>query len=470
MPLDHVTGPLPSRREGILAPQPGPQEQFLSTPADIAVYGGAAGGGKTFGLLLEPIRHVDNSGFGAVIFRREATQITNEGGLFDTSFLVYPLIDGIPKMSPSRSWEFPSGATVTFSHLHNENDILNWQGAQIPLIGYDELTHFTERQFWYMLSRNRSTCNVKPYIRATCNPDADSWVADLVSWYIHPTTGLPIPERSGLIRWFIRFDEHLEWANSRQELLNRYPRSLPKSFTFIPATLDDNVILTESDPEYRANLEMLNRVERERLLRGNWRIKPTIGSYFPATSVGIISAVPTDVKVWVRRWDLAATEPSETNPSPDATASVLMGRRSNGRICIADGINIRKNANIVREIIANVATQDKANYSRVTTVLPQDPGQAGKEQVASLIAMLAGYKVKGTRETGPKETRAEPLSAQWQAGNVDLVEGVWNKDYLREMSSFPEADHDDYVDASSGAYLECVSGVSIYDKWKALAS
>ena len=76
MPLDHVTGPIPSRREGILAPQPGPQEQFLSTPADIAVYGGAAGGAKTFGLLLEPIIHFDNSGFGAVIFRRDATQIT----------------------------------------------------------------------------------------------------------------------------------------------------------------------------------------------------------------------------------------------------------------------------------------------------------------------------------------------------------------------------------------------------------
>ena len=72
--------------------------------------------------------------------------------------------------------------------------------------------------------------------------------------------------------------------------------------------------------------------------------------------------------------------------------------------------------------------------------------------------MLAGLRAKSIRETGPKETRAEPLSAQWQAGNIDIVEGSWNRDYLREMAAFPGDDHDDYVDASSGAFLECVSG------------
>src|SRR5262245_17579701 len=129
MMLDDIGGPIPQRREddNFLYPQPGPQEAFLATSADIAIYGGAAGGGKTFALLLEPIRHIDNPMFGAVIFRRQATQITNEGGLFDTSFLVYPLVDGSPKLSPSRSWVFPSGASVTFNHLNTENDILNWQ-------------------------------------------------------------------------------------------------------------------------------------------------------------------------------------------------------------------------------------------------------------------------------------------------------------------------------------------------------
>jgi len=452
-----------------IGPQKGPQETFLATSADIAIYGGAAGGGKTYALLLEPLRHIDNPDFGSVIFRREAIQITSEGGLFDTSFQIYMRVDGMPKLSPQRMWNFPSGSTITFSHLHNEADVGDWQGSQIPLIGYDELTHFTEKQFWYMLSRNRSMCGVRPYVRATCNPDADSWVADMVSWYIDQDTGYPIPERSGIIRWFIRADDHMIWGHSRQELAQRYPGMIPKSFTFVPATLSDNLILEQNDPEYKANLMMLNRVERERLLAGNWKIRPSAGSYFPQTAIRTISAIPTDVSNWVRRWDLAATEPSELNPSPSATASILMGRRSNGRFVIADAINIRRNANIIRDTLLSIAEQDRANYQRVTTVIPQDPGQAGKDQAASLINLLSGFKVKAIRETGPKETRAEPLSAQWQAGNVDIVEGFWNKDYLKEMAVFPEGDHDDYVDASSGAFLECISSTSNYDRWKALA-
>jgi predicted phage terminase large subunit-like protein len=256
---------------------------------------------------------------------------------------------------------------------------------------------------------------------------------------------------------------------TRQELIAQFPNSFPKSFTFVPATLEDNVILNENDPDYRANLQALNKVERERLLHGNWKIKPTKGSYFPATMVNIISAIPTDVTMWVRRWDLAATEPSEVNPSPSATASILMGKRANGRFVIANGIVLRKPANIIRDVIRNTATQDRSFHNRITTVIPQDPGQAGKDQSASIIADLAGYRCKAVRETGPKQTRAEPLSAQWQAGNVDLVEGTWNKEYLLEMSSFPGGDHDDYVDASSGAFLECVAGTKDIDRWRALA-
>lgn len=465
MPLDDIPD---YEDDGVLRAQAGPQELFLSSPADIAIYGGAAGGGKTYALLLEPLRHIETAGFGAVIFRREAIQITSKGGLYDTSTQIYSEVGGYPKLSPHINWQFPSGTTIAFSHLHNDKDVLDWQGAQIPLIGYDELTHFTENQFWYMLSRNRSMCGVRPYIRATCNPDADSWVSELISWWIDTDTGYPNYDRAGVIRYFIRLDEKLFWADTPEEL-RKYGVE-PKSLTFIPATLRDNQILLRSDPGYASNLQALGRVERERLLMGNWKIKPQSGSYFPSTMVTIIPAAPADVKMWVRRWDLAATDPSEVTPSPDSTASVLMGRRENGKIVIADGINMKRNASVVREVIRNVASQDKANYSRVRTVVPQDPGQAGKEQAASLVAHLHGYYARSVRETGPKETRAEPLSAQWQAGNVEVVAGPWNTEYLREMESFPSSLHDDYVDASSGAFLECSSKASMYEVWKALAS
>ncbi len=453
-----------------LMPQAGPQFAFLTTSADIAIYGGAAGGGKSFGLLLEPCRHMNNPDFGGVIFRRQAIQVKAEGGLWDTSFYIYGQLDATPVMSPYPKWVFPSGASLSFNHLASDNDLLSWQGSQIPFIGYDELTHFTERQFWYMLSRNRSVSAIRPYIRATTNPDADSWVAKLIEWWIDQDSGYAIQERSGIIRYFIRVDDTLHWADTRQELIDKFPLLQPKSLTFIPSKLTDNKILMDNDPGYMANLMIMGRVDRERLLNGNWKVKEQAGSYFPRTKVNMLDVTPTDVTQWVRKWDLAATTISEVNPSPDATASVLMGKRSNGRFVITDGINLRENASDIRQVIKNICSQDRARSLSLTTIVPQDPGQAGKDQAASLVSFLAGYKVKAIRETGPKTTRAEPLSAQWQAGNVDVVAGPWTTQFLVEMEAFPEGQHDDYVDASSGAFLELASKVSDYQRRLALAS
>src|ERR1700709_1584215 len=129
-----------------LKPQEGPQEAFLATCADIALYGGAAGGGKTWALLLEPLRHVGTPDFGAVIFRRNSKQVRNEGGLWDESAKLYPLVGAKPQESILQ-WKFPSGAKLKFDHLEHEKNKYDWQGSQIPLIGFDELTHFSKSQF-----------------------------------------------------------------------------------------------------------------------------------------------------------------------------------------------------------------------------------------------------------------------------------------------------------------------------------
>ena len=271
---------------GVLMPQAGPQLAFLSSPADIALYGGAAGGGKSWALLFESSRHLSRPGFGATIFRRTFPMVTAQGGLWDESLSLYPQLRGVPNIS-DRRWVFPSGATVKFSHLQHEANVLDYQGAQIPLLAFDELTHFTERQFVYMLSRNRSTCGVRPYVRATTNPDAASWVARWVEWYIDPSTGYPIPERAGRLRWFVRDGETLRWADSREALAREHPDKAryAKSFTFVPAKLDDNRILVEKDPGYRGNLEAQARVERERLLKGNWLVSAAVGRW-PADYFG----------------------------------------------------------------------------------------------------------------------------------------------------------------------------------------
>ena len=202
----------------VLKPQEGPQETFLSTSADIAIYGGAAGGGKTYALLLEAVRHTNNPKFGAVIFRRQSIQITQEGGLWDSSYEVYGGIKGaVPKTSPRYHWKFKTGARVGFAHIDGDRDLGKWQGSQIALIGFDELTHFTKKQFFYMMSRNRSASGIDPYIRATCNPDADSWVADFISWWIDQDTGYPISERSGIIRYMVHMNDIISWFDTEDE-------------------------------------------------------------------------------------------------------------------------------------------------------------------------------------------------------------------------------------------------------------
>jgi len=266
----------------ILRPNPGKQEAFLSTPADIALYGGSAGGGKTMAILMESLRNINNPRFTCTILRRNMTDIKKTGALWDEASNIYPQLGGISNKQ-EMTFRFPTGAKVQFGHVENENTIYTYQGSQICLLCFDELTHFTENQFWYLLSRNRSSCGIKPYVRATCNPDKDSFVRKLVDWWIDPNTGYAIESRSGIIRYFIRHDKKLVWADNQQELIEYGIKNniqsiiadkekVIKSFTFIPANLIDNQILMEQDPNYRSNLEAQNKIEKERLLYGNWNI------------------------------------------------------------------------------------------------------------------------------------------------------------------------------------------------------
>lgn len=447
----------------IIGPQPGPQERFLASPADIVIYGGAAGGGKSYGLLLEALRHVNNPKFGAVIFRRNANQITSEGGLWDTSMQIYPYAGGKPSQSPRPTWKFPSGAKVTFAHMQYDTDKLSWQGSQIAMIGFDELTHFSRSQFFYMLSRNRTLCGVKPYIRATTNPDAESWVAEFIQWWWNPGTGYAIPERSGKIRYMVQIDNIVHWADSREQLVKETgcEAADPKSVTFIASSIEDNKMLMDADPGYISNLKAMAIVDRERLLMGNWKIKPAAGLYFQRSQIpsdGWLDEVPDDVSLWVRCWDLAATEVDEDGEAC-YTAGVLIGkRRSNGRYVIADVSRVRLNAGGVRDHILATARMDKKKYKHVRVRLPQDPGQAGKDQAENFVKFLSGFSVVTERETGSKESRAEPMAAQWQHGNFEIVVAPWNEAYLNELEGFPEGKYKDQVDASADGFAELQKG------------
>ncbi len=438
----------------ILRPQEGPQEKFLTTPADICIYGGAAGGGKTYALLLEAVRHSDNPDFGAVIFRRESNQITNEGGLWDNAKDMYAPLGVVFRESAPKQVIFPSGAKITFNHLHSDKSIYGYQGAQIPLICFDELTHFTEKQFFYMMSRNRTTCGVRPYIRATCNPDSDSWVASFIAWWIDQDTGYAIPERSGVLRYFIRLDGKILWGDGPEELAEKYhiDPALAKSVTFISSSIFDNKVLLSADPGYLATLNALSLVERERLLSGNWKIRPAAGLYFKRGMFRIVHEIPDKILTIGRAWDLAATEITPASPNPDRTAGCLMARLKNGQYIILDARRWALNAAGVRDLVKQTAAQDFGLYKNTQISIPQDPGQAGKAQAASYSRELAGFRIISHTVTGNKTTRAEPLAAQVQRGAVMLLAGAWNDEFLTELEGFPDALHDDQVDAASDAF------------------
>ncbi|MCI8418864.1 MAG: phage terminase large subunit [Lachnospiraceae bacterium] len=461
-----------------IKPQRGPQEKFLATCADIAIYGGAAGGGKTYALLMEPLRYMNVLGYRAVIYRNQFNQINSSGGLWDESTDMYQGIPGaVGARSPKYHWTFRNKASLYFDFLHRDDDVYKWQGAQITFIGFDELTHFSENQFFYMLSRNRSICGVRPYVRATCNPDADSWVAEFIKWWIDPDTGYPIQERSGKIRWMVRLDEVIYWFDTKQDAVNaaidhgidhEKAAVMAKSVTFIASTLQDNKILMRNDPGYMANLLALPLVERERLLYGNWKIKAAAGLMFKRTQVTMVEQIPKDVILWCRGWDLAATSEDEKG-NPAYTAGVLIGKRRNGRYIVADVINKRLAASEVRKLVLMTAQADRAAYGRVVQRLPQDPGQAGKDQAQSYMKLLSGFIVKIMPESGDKVTRAEPFSAMWQGtetmeiGFVDVLIAAWNGPFFNQYESFPQSDFKDMVDAGSSSFNEIENGRTYSD-------
>jgi len=465
-----------------VSPQAGFQVEFLSSRADITIGGGAAGVGKTHAELLAATRHHHVKGFQCVFFRRSMPQITGPDGLWDQGMALYPALGG-RKHTGEHRFRWPHGATIKMAHLEHDDTVLNWQGTQIALVIFDELTHFSAKQFWYMLSRNRSTSGVQPYVLATCNPDADSWVAELIAWWIEqdpssPRYGLPILERAGKLRYFARLDDKLVWADSRQELVaneqirelvydtiraarddeeedltfDQAARIVIKSLTFIPGKLEDNKILQRKDPGYRGRLLALTRVEKERLLYGNWKARQAQGEMFRRHEAKLLDAIPTNLITVVRCWDLAATEESTKSPDPDFTSGVKLGKYDDGRTVILDFINVRKRAHEVRQLVRRTAENDTVT---VRIRLHQDPAQAGKDQAQSYVAMLNGFIVHADTVSGDKVTNAEPLAAQWQAGNVDVLRAPWNDEYFGYMEAFPDPKvHDDPIDASATGYKE----------------
>ena len=445
--------------------QPGPQTEFLRCSADVAFYGGAAGGGKTFALLLDALRGVNDPNYRAVIFRRESTQITVEGGLWDESSKIYPHAQGEPVQSPNYHWCFPSGARVSFRHLQHEKHKRAHQGAQYSVIGFDELPHFNESQFVYLMSRNRTDANMTPYVRATMNPDADSWVYKWVRPFLKEDGKTPDPDKCGELRYFTITNGELVWVGEGWRDEDGNP---PKSFTFIPATLDDNPALLEKNPRYKSDLRAQSEHVQDRLLRGLWVTERKKAMFRNHLIRHIKPDEVPDGLTWARYWDLADTEVDEADQDPTSPDGPDWTAGAKGALW-QPGEDSEWYDPVREDPIMIVADCDYFQLegdqkdSRML-LRAQEDGHAcwvgfeveggssgkyvGRDYEEGLFEKWNTYP---DRPTGDKVERAKPWRRLAERGRVWLVDGEWVAQYLWWVERFPHHKKD-VVDATSGLH------------------
>jgi len=366
---------------------------------------------KTFALLLETLRHSNNPGFGSVIFRRTNEDIRNEGALWDSSKEMFSAVGAKPR-EVNLDWTFQSGATVSFKGLQHEKDVLNFQGSQICLLGFDELTHFTERQFWYMLSRNRSMCGVRPYCRCTLNPDPDSWVFELLAPWVDPESP-HYGAKSGELRYFVRRDDQLIWVDEATDDC--------KSITFIPALLSDNKILMERDPGYLANLKAQSHEDQQRLLYGSWSAIEAKGALWSRSNLNRDRVQFGQTPKYERT--VVAIDPATTsNDDSDLTGIVVAAKGVDGHFyTLADHSGQYQPADWARVAISLFKRFD-------CSCIVAESNQGG-EMVKNTIQTIEHLPVKLVHAKQGKELRAEPVAAlssqgkDHHVGNFPALEG-----------------------------------------------
>jgi predicted phage terminase large subunit-like protein len=383
------------------------QQMFLLLDCQEAFYGGAARGGKSAALLMAALQYVDVPNYAALILRRTFPQLSMEGGMIPMS---REWLGGQARWNAGRyQWTFPSGATITFGHLDTENDVYQYAGSAFQFIGFDELTTFSEWQYRFLFSRLVRTTGTKIPLRmrSTSNPGGQGhgWVR----------------------RYF------MEEGKFKNRLV-------------IPALLWDNPGVDHE--AYEQSLNQLDPITRARLRQGDWWIVDA-GAMFSRQWFEIVDQAPADCN-WVRAWDLASTQPTKHN-DPDWTAGALVGLKD-GIWYIADMQRARTTPQGVEALVKQTAELDGRN---VAIRMEQEPGASGVAIIDHYARrVLVGWDFQGVRATGKKTGRAAPVSSAAEAGNIRLVRGHWIGDFLDEFDSFPQGEHDDQVDAVSGAVAE----------------
>lgn len=432
------------------------QLAFLACSADIAIGGGAAGCGKTYAILLDLLRWIHVPGYTALVLRRNEVDLEKGDSPWIKSLALFPLFGGRPELS-TRTWTFPSGAQVFFGYITRDYE-QQYQGTAYCAIYFDELTHFALSHFRFLLGRNRTACGVRAYVRATCNPSRDSWVRALVEWWLGPDPGgrpgsYVQKDRARRARYFLGRAGEWHWGDSREELLERFPRAKAghvKSFMVIPGELAMNAHLGD---DYEANLLLMDEHLQEAWLGGNWDAGPDTGGKFKeAWFKGRILREAPEGTRWLRVWDLAATPEAEAEHHSSFTAGTKIGMAPDGRIIIGHLVLGRwDDGDVERHVLA---TAD-ADGTDVPIWFLRERAGAGKAQLQRYVRLLQGFDVGGEPESGDKEVRQGPLAAQAKAGNVYLLEDL-DPRFLAHLCRAGRPD--DVKDTCSAGYARLLEG------------
>lgn len=483
--------------EFTIKPQPGAQTKFIKMMDDIPLvfYGGAAGGGKSFALLMDCLKYIDCPHFYAVYFRKTMKQLERtlwpEAKDLFLPFLIDPTVknkNGSVKYigkaqikEQAKTIVFPSGAKVEFSYLDRDQDAQeNWQGAQLTAAYFDETTHFTEYCFNYIRTRMRSKSKYKSFIRCSLNPDPNSFVLKYLGLYIGDD-GFPLKDLTGKSAYFINDKGDLITSFDRNELLEKYPKTKPRQYTFVPSSLSDNPALLESNPEYAEDLEANDPANAAMLLLGNWKYKPAANGMFDKSTIVILDRNSIPIKSrYIRAWDKAASKPAKEGGNskqldPDYTASISFAKDQNGFMYIIGNYKRdqkNKQRARFRELPAqrDVMIEEQAAHDGSDTViyLPVDPAQAGAVEFQESAKKLQakGYIVKRdpTPSNKSKRLRFESFASACYTGSIYWIKETFDPevwDYMMmELENF-DGDknggyHDDLVDSFSTAYAACL--------------
>jgi hypothetical protein len=417
---------------------------FLSCGATVALFGGAAGGGKTAAMLMDWLRHTNTPGAVGLIARHMEDDLDL---LWPVAVAMYSQFDeqGLPLVhfrssKGSRDITWPSGARLYFRRL-GDVDFERFRGPEFAWVGIEEADQCSIDAIMYMISRLRTTTGIKPVLRMTCNPNPDHVLAQFVDPFYLINDGGPFDGEanramSGVIRWFARTAKgSFVFGDTREEAAEQADVGveMARSFAFIPALTSDNAFI---DPDYLANLALQGPVRSLQLARGNWRARHDFRGMLRRGWWGQVIAPLAPILHRVRGWDFGARRPSKNYPDPDYTMGGRVEWDIFSRWYVTDLVAAREESPEVHKLMAEVA---EADGPTVTQVIEQEPGAAGVSDIKTKSEVLRSSGKCGPivvlRANKNKIVKLQPVSNQLRFGMKGSVPRVKEIDAATELGA-----------------------------------